>query len=263
MKWILPLLLLSTLAFAECVEPVDGMTITESTEFCSSTYDLLSGITITGDNLVVDCHSAILRGIVGQSEIGLKVVNSNNLTLRNCNIVTFTQGLYLKNVTNSLIEDNSLLKNRIGIRLLDAFENSIKNNNDKSFQVAVSAINSKYNYIIHNNKDIKRAFCAVNACNQYKDMNVCEAGDFYCSKKCTPATDPDCGKVVVPEVENEPVKTVDELIEEVMQEVESKQTPKNFTLTRETFPVPFNTKILVYILFYFLTFAILKYTKKR
>jgi len=188
---------------------------------------------------------------VGQSEIGLRLENVDNVILRNCNIVTFNQGLYLKNVTNSLIEDNSFLKNRIGIRMINAYENIIERNDDKSLQVAVSSINSKFNTIIHENKNIERSFCEVNACNEYKDMNVCQKGDFYCSKKCTPKNDPDCGPII-----NETVTPVKNIIEEVEQ-------VQQITLKTERPKIPLSTKLIIFIIAYFATFAILHYTKKR
>ena len=61
MRWIVILLLMPTLVFAKCIEPADGMFIKESTLFCSSTYDLPSGITIAADNIELDCGTAILR----------------------------------------------------------------------------------------------------------------------------------------------------------------------------------------------------------
>ncbi len=265
MKWVIIALLLSVVAAAECIEPTDGMSITESTLFCSSTYDLLSGITIAVNDITVDCGTAVLRGIVGQSEFGVRIENVDNVTLKNCNILTFTQGLYLKNVTNSLIEKNGFLKNRIGVRMLDSFENILRDNNDKSHQVAVSAINSKFNVVMLGNKEIERSFCEVNACNEFRDMNVCESGDFYCSKKCTPETDSDCAVSVPPAISVlEPEKSVDEKIAEFEEEVR-KEIPvaemKNDAVIDKKLSV--STKILIYVLIYIIGFAIVKVVRNK
>ncbi len=219
---ILVLLLLLPIAAAECVEPTDGMTIKENILFCSSTYDVPNGITVGANDVTLDCGTAVLRGVVGESEIGIKAENVDHITIKNCNILTFTQGIYLKNVTNSLIENNAILKNRIGIRMLDSYENTIRDNNDKSFQFAVSAINSKYNVVIIGNKEIERAFCEVNACNEFRDMNPCEAGDSYCSGKCSPQTDADCAKPTpAPVVEKvNATEKVEQIIEQTKKEVE-------------------------------------------
>ena len=264
MKWIVITLLLASFVSAACIEPTDGMTITKDILFCSSTYDVPSGITVSASNIVVDCGTAVLRGTVGESEIGIKLENVDNVQLTNCNILTFNQGIYLKNVTNSVIEKNAVLKNRIGIRLLDSYENVIRDNNDKSFQLAVSAINSKYNIVVFGNKNVERGFCEVNACNEYRDMNACEAGDFYCSKKCTPETDADCGAPVSEpeELQPEPGKTVEELIEEAKQEVQQTPiaSPEEVVKTKK---LPIGTKLFIYVVLYIITFIVLRTLKKR
>ncbi|RJQ21464.1 hypothetical protein C4580_02205 [Candidatus Woesearchaeota archaeon] len=203
MKFLLLFILLSIPALA-CEDLIDGSVITSSVQLCSDTYDVLSGVTVTGENIVFDCGTAVLRGVLGESEIGVRVENARNVTVRKCNIVTFNQGLYLKNVTHSLIRDNALLKNRIGIRLLDSFENILEKNADKSHQFAVSAINSKFNVVMLDNKNIERGFCEENSCNKFADINPCESGDFYCSPRCSAQNDADCGPVPVPVRLDEP-----------------------------------------------------------
>ncbi len=265
MKWIVIALLLSVGAYAECLEPIDGTAFTQNVLFCSSTYDVSNGITIAADDVVLDCGTAILRGVVGRSEIGIRAENVDNITIKNCNVITFNQGLYMKNVTNSLVENNAFLKNRIGIRLLDSFENTIRDNNDKSFQVAVSAINSKFNVVILGNKEIERAFCEVNACNEYRDMNVCEPGDFYCSRKCSPATDADCGAAsVAPEPTKKAPVSVEQIIEEAKREVEQEQAEKSAETVPETKQkLPLLTKVLIYFVLYAAAFIVIRVTKPR
>src|SRR5574342_431785 len=235
---IVAFLLLLPIAAAECVMPTDGMTITKDMLLCSDTYDIPNGITIAANGITLDCGTGVLRGVVGESEIGVRAENVDGITIRNCNILTFTQGLYLKNVTNSLIENNAFLKNRIGIRLLDSYENTIRDNNDKRFQFAVSAISSKFNVVMLGNKEIERAFCEVNACNEFRDMNPCEAGDSYCSSKCTPQTDADCAKPTpAPVVEKvNATEKVEQIIEQTKKEVQ--QAPDNTTTVAEKKSAP-------------------------
>lgn len=263
MKRLLLFLLFIPFVVADCVEPSDGMIIRESTTFCSSTFDVLNGITIAADNVVLDCSTGILRGVVGQSEIGVRVENVDGITIKNCNIVTFNQGLYLKNVTNSLIEDNAFLKNRIGIRLLDSFENVIRDNSDKSFQVAVSAINSKFNTVMLGNKEIERAFCEENACNEHRDMTVCVAGDFYCSRKCSVQTDSDCGPVVKEEPVKEPVKSAEEIIEEIEESVVLNDSVVEKPAVVEKDSLPFVTKLFIYVVLYGIAFVVLVLARKH
>lgn len=264
MKWIIIMLLLSSFAVAQCMEATDGMVIDKSVLFCSATYDVPNGITVTGSNIVLDCGTGVLRGTVGQSEIGLRLENVDNVTVRNCNVLTFTQGIYLKNVTNSLIEKNAVLKNRIGIRMLDSFENVIRDNSDKSFQLAVSAINSKYNIVMFGNKDVERNFCDFNACNEYRDMNPCEAGDFYCSKKCSAETDADCAPAVAPVKEKVPVKSAEEIVEQAEKEVkEELAEPEKPVEKKVEKPVlSFTAKLFVYVVLYFVAFIIFRLKRR-
>jgi parallel beta-helix repeat protein len=239
---MLIILLLIPIAAAECTEPTDGMAITQSMTLCGDTYDVPNGITIAASDVVLDCGTGVLRGVVGEGEIGVRAENVKGITIRNCNIVTFTQGLYLKNVTNSLIEKNGFLKNRIGVRMLDSYENTIRDNNDKSFQLAVSAISSKYNIVMLGNKEIERQFCEVNACNEAREMNVCESGDFYCSKKCNPQNDADCASAPAPpavEKENATEK-VEKIIEETKKEVQQEfKNNATFIAEKKSAPIWF------------------------
>jgi len=261
MRWIIILLLIVPAVFAQCLDPADGMTIDKSINFCGDVYDIPNGITITGNNIVVDCNGAILRGNAWESQIGLRIENSDSVTLRNCNILTFDQALLLKNVTNSLIEQNSFLKNRIGMRLMNAFENTIRDNNDKSREVPVSAVNSKFNVVMLSNRNIDRAFCEVNSCNKYKDMKVCVSGDFYCSTKCSAAMDNDCAPAVVLEPEPK-VRTVEDIVEEARLEIEQPPIPVQ-QVVEEKRTLPLNTKLLIYLALYILAFIIIRVTKKR
>ncbi|MBS3147988.1 right-handed parallel beta-helix repeat-containing protein [Candidatus Woesearchaeota archaeon] len=270
MKRLLLFILVSQLAFAQCVEPIDGSVIKESVIFCVDTYDIPNGISISADNVQIDCATSVLRGILGQSEIGIRVENAKNFTLRNCNLMTFNQGLYLKNVTHSLIEDNAFLKNRVGIRLLESYENVMQDNSDKSYQVPVSAISSKFNIVMLGNRDIERSFCEVNACNEYRDMNVCVSGDFYCSDRCNSGNDDDCvgaTPATADEITGSVVEKVDvetriaELEQEVKEIVAQKEVPAG--PVRADSSVPLGAKLLFYAALYFVAFIASFLFKKK
>lgn len=190
---IMSLIFLSSLVFAkDCVEPFDGMEINSSREFCSDTFDLPFGIKIVNSDVVVDCNTAVLRGNLGESEVGITIEDVKNITLKNCNIATYNIAVVMKNVTHSLIEDNAFLKGRIGLRMFDSYENLIQDNLDKSTTKSISAINSKFNVVMLDNKNIEQGFCDVNSCNRFVDVDVCVDDDFYCSSKCNPENDNDC-----------------------------------------------------------------------
>lgn len=191
-KRLIILLLLLPLVSAECSDLIDGSIINTSTTLCSDTYDIPNGITIIGNNLIFDCNTAVLRGNMGSSEIGIMIENSTNVTLKNCNIVTFNQALFLNNVTHSLIEGNGFLKGRIGVRMYEAYENILRDNLDKSREFPISAVSSKFNVVMLGNRNIDHNFCAVNSCNEERIVNVCIDDDFYCSSSCTADIDSDC-----------------------------------------------------------------------
>ena len=255
--------LAASMVNAKCVEPIDLMSINESVVFCSDAFDVPNGINIVASNVELDCGTAVLRGIFDSSEIGIRVENVNNITIKNCNVITFNIGIFLKNVTNSHIYDNALLKNNIGIRMFDSYENLIENNNDKSKVRAVSAVNSRFNIVMLGNKPVEQGFCDVNACNEYKDMNPCVSGDFYCSSRCTAETDDDCpkGPEEQPEQEQEPETTEAEQELEELFDVEPSQPVQEFQSPkpeREPVKVPLWEKIFVYVATYLVGFMIIQ-----
>ena len=189
MKWLLFLLLLSSFVFAECLEVTDGMTITESVRMCADTFDVPSGITIAANNIDIDCNSAVLRGSEG-SNVGITVKTAQNVSIRKCNLLTFDTGIVFENVKFSTIEDTGLLKNKVGIRMFDSFENLVWRTVDQSRITPVSLTNSKFNVVVLDNREIDEEFCTSNICNKRSDPNPCVSGDFYCSPKCP--SDSDC-----------------------------------------------------------------------
>jgi len=256
---ILFAVLLSTLAIAECVKPKDFMFINQSMEFCSDTFDIPNGIHISASDIVLDCKTAILRGNLGVSESGIVVENVKNVTIRNCQVLTFRQGLYLKNVTHSLIEKNNFFKNKVGVRMFYAYENVLRDNNDKSLEVPVSAIMSKYNTVLLGNKDIDRSFCSMNACNEVKSFDLCESGDFYCSPLCV-ETDLDCqdpvSQIIPPDIVEE--ESSDEEIKEdavLEQDVQSPIVEKEVQVMTDKRSVPFLVQIVLYLAGYALAFV--------
>ncbi len=260
---LLLLLLLLPAVYAQCVELTDGASFNSDTLLCNKVYDVPSGITFSAKGAVFDCNGAILRGDAHSSDIGLRVVDSDNVQVRNCVILTFDQGMFLKNVTNSIIEKNSVFKNRIGMRLFDVYENIIRSNNDKSFEVPVSSINSKFNVVMLGNRNIDREFCEVNSCNEHKDMTVCESGDFYCSKRCSAENDADCAPLVVPEIPKEPVRTAEKIIEEAEAEIVKPGLPPVAVEKSVGRSLSIMSKFFVYLVLYFVVFILIRLSKKR
>ena len=112
------------------------------------------------------------------------------------------------------------------------------------------------------NKNIERDFCETNACNEYRDMNVCESGDFYCSKKCSFETDADCTppKIIEPET---PKQTVDEFIEEAKKEIEENSISEPEEIVAEKTKLPLETKAIIYAILYIVTFIVFRIKPRK
>ena len=265
---IIGMLALETVLGADCTDlPATGL-ITESTKLCSATYDSPDGIKIEANNILLDCGTGVLRGNYLKGT-GITIANRKNITITRCNILTYNVGVYIANSSQIHMYDNAVLKNDIGIRMYNSYENLIEKHNDKSNIKAVSALVSKYNTILLGNKNIDKAFCETNACNTRKDMNPCENNDFYCSPRCTPETDTDCKKaaeITGKATEEMPAGETEETPTELqvpLAEIQDNLTPTNQTTMQGENAK--KTKYLMYPIFYLiglLVFQFIKYVKE-
>ncbi len=215
-RWLTGALVLLTVfapaAFAdECAWAFDGMLVTKDTVLCNKAFDVPSGITIKTDGVTLDCNGAIIRGTGLQDGQGIIIDHASGVTVKNCNILNYDAGVYVKEGNRNTIIQNALLKNKVGVRMLQAFENRFESNADKSILKPVSALASKFNSFWITNKELDRDFCEVNLCNQPGPMNACADNDFYCSPSCTYENDKDCP---APAPELEPVTEYPKLASE-------------------------------------------------
>jgi parallel beta-helix repeat protein len=179
-------------ALADCEEGFSGMVVTKNTVLCSKQFDAPDSVTVKASNVVLDCNGAIIRGTGLQAGQGIVLEDVNNVTVKNCNVLNFDAGIYIKESNRNTIIHNAFLKNKVGMRMLEAFENRFEGNADKSTLKPVSAIASKFNTIWLTNKDLDRDFCETNLCNTQGVMNPCVHDDHYCSPYCSHETDNDC-----------------------------------------------------------------------
>lgn len=106
------LLLITYTAAYECsFTPDDGCTVSKNTVLLPGTYPLSKGISITGDNLALDCNGAVLLG--NGTGVGIKVYGQkSNITLKNCNFLNLSKGVLLN-------FDYTLLRYQRGILILN------------------------------------------------------------------------------------------------------------------------------------------------
>lgn len=100
-------------AQTDCIKPYDGMNLVQNTVLCAGTYNLPNGINITADNVTLDCNGASLVGSGGSN--GIEVRNYNNVTVRNCDVSSYDDGILFVDTNNAVIEDNMVHGNRDGL----------------------------------------------------------------------------------------------------------------------------------------------------
>jgi parallel beta-helix repeat protein len=247
--FLMLMLLAGAASAADCTDALDGMRITNDTTFCSDTYDVPNGIHIVEDNVTVDCGTAVLRGGV-QEGIAINIEGRKNAVITRCNIVAFDIGILLQNSSYITLEDNALLKNRIGIRMLNSYENTIIKIADKSTQTPLSMVMSKFNKF-DINKPIDEDYCTDNLCNEEKDINPCVDDDFYCSPRCNEENDNDCIKIEVIEYE----KPKENKTAEKPKETNKTAQPEKMTIT----PKKKGKGWLLYPVFYIFAFLLIQF----
>ncbi len=113
--------------------PTNNCEVTQNTAFNQETYYLPNGIRIMGDNIILNCNSSTLIGSGGLWGIRIGGDYDNN-TIKNCNILNYTYGIYLLSpIGNAHVEFNTIVGNTIknttyGVYFLNAPNNTIKNN---------------------------------------------------------------------------------------------------------------------------------------
>ena len=100
-------------AQTECIVPSDGMNLIQDTVLCTGTYNLPNGINVTANDVTLDCNGASLVGS-GISN-GIEVRGYKGVTVRNCNVSSYDDGIVFIETDNSVIEDNVAQGNRDGI----------------------------------------------------------------------------------------------------------------------------------------------------
>ncbi len=159
------LLLIAMPALAQCKEPRDRKTITETTKFCGQNYQLPNGMRIGANEIIIDCGNALIQGEFG-GKTGMTVENKQNVIIRNCIFMNYETGISLLNSTNITITNTGLLRNNNGIKLVNSHNNTIIENRDVSLKKNIIETDSKDNLLHYENKQINSDYCRYNYCNQ-------------------------------------------------------------------------------------------------
>lgn len=164
MRWILILLVVpSVLA---CVVPQEGMVVTSSVQFCSDVHFFDRGIRVTGRDIAVSCDGTVFKSWSGGK--GISIEHAENVSVSGCRIVNYDIGLYVRNSSEVFLEDNHLVKNQVGTRLV-VVRDSATFNHDVSLQVPFEVFESEHNALSLTNKPVEGLFCGENLCNERRN----------------------------------------------------------------------------------------------
>lgn len=86
-------------------------------------------IMVERDNIVIDGANFTLQGGGFEDEKGIYIPYRNNVTIRNVKVTGYRNGVFLENTNNSLIINNELLNNSVGIRLISQQQGKRKYHN--------------------------------------------------------------------------------------------------------------------------------------
>lgn len=147
---------------ATCTNLLETSRITQSLQLCSDTY-AKQGISIANDNVVLDCGTAVLRG--GFKETGITISSRENVTIKNCQVANYDTGILVKNSKNVLIIDSNLMRNMVGVKLIDSTRVVIENSKDISISKTLQLINAVGNTFHYTNRKLEGEQCRLNQCN--------------------------------------------------------------------------------------------------
>lgn len=157
-------LFLATAVSAKCSRPVYYDDVNYSTRLCGENFVLERGLSISRDNVNIDCSSAVLKGNLFSKNIGIIIEDRQNISLRNCRIVNYDVGVLVRNSSNIFLGEITFLRNKVGIKLFDSFNVNVANGFDISLTKPVHVSSSSMNSFSYFNKRIKGDFCAHNLC---------------------------------------------------------------------------------------------------
>lgn len=151
---------------AKCIRPFYSQDINETLRLCGENFGLKKGLTVSKDNIDIDCSSAVLQGNLFGKEVGFLIEDRKNVTLHNCRIVNYNVGIVVKNSSNIMLNEITLLRNMVGIKLFNSFNVSVTDGFDISLDKPLLVSNSSQNIFSYFNKKIKGDFCSYNFCGK-------------------------------------------------------------------------------------------------
>lgn len=150
-----------------CTRTLDPPRVDQNTRFCADNF-YPDGLSITRDNIELDCGTAVLRGKFKST--GLTIQDRQNVTIKDCQLANYDVGVLIKNSKNIIIRGINLLRNNIGLKLVDSSGIVVEDGYDVSLQKPIQLINSKGNVFSYSNKRLEGEQCRLNQCNTPSGM---------------------------------------------------------------------------------------------
>ena len=109
-------------------------------------------ILISQDNVTLDCSGFTINGGSFPNSIGVKVLNADGVTVKNCIIMNFSKGIDLENSNWGTVTKNTLISNDFGIDLESGSDdNTITSNiSTENSQDGIRIVSSNFNKIARN-----------------------------------------------------------------------------------------------------------------
>lgn len=132
-----------------------GYTVTSNATLPSNLVCSGTALIIGDDDITLDCNGSTITG--DQTLYGIYINNYNTITIKNCTITNFTDGIRVESSNYNLIEENNLSDNSRGIYVSQGNYAEIVNNNligNQAYAFYLDNIsNTKigYNYVKDNN----------------------------------------------------------------------------------------------------------------
>ncbi|RMD58427.1 hypothetical protein D6825_00950 [Candidatus Woesearchaeota archaeon] len=163
------LVLLLALPSIACTIPYSTQVIDKTATLCVDVFYLDRPLVINESDVVLDCAGAVLKSWSGGSAV--RIVGVENVTVRDCRIVSYDVGFEVSDSRRVFLEDNHLVKNKLGSRFFNTSDSATLNH-DVSLLRSFDVADSRDNVLSLTNKRVSGSFCRVNFCNE--DRNAIE-----------------------------------------------------------------------------------------
>ncbi len=113
---------------ASIIPPSTNYFLNRSVQFCPGIFNLPRGVKTNVSNISITCNSTTLNATSNAFD-GIDVLGGNNVTVQNCVIVGFSDGILLNPSNNSLIVNNNISSStNAGVDLSFSHNNTLFNN---------------------------------------------------------------------------------------------------------------------------------------